>query len=467
VSVTVVDEPLAPGLLTGTVFDKRGAIVVNARVSLPGITAVVTDEFGRYRFENLAPVDRIAVTAERSEFFPNSAIVAIRSDRETQQDIILSRPVISQTIDTDAGGEVAGDGLSLDVPANIQLVSQSGEAVSGAVEFRASYFQSTNVADMAEFPGDTIATNDQGTTGSLVSFGFIKLDIVDPLGDPLEIAEGQSIPVSIAADPSLDNPPTIPFWSFDEIRGEWVQEGVAVLDPVTNTYQAAVDRVATFNLDLFFDVIASIELCLVDDQGNPVPGFIGIEPLDKSFRSVSETSEGGTLSLRGIIGERAFNLYGVSRDGRVGAYSENPYFIEPGDNTLPECVMVQNDQLTSALSISGNIAFQGDNPTPDADVIITVFGDADGEFQGAPSRIEIASLPVSSAGEFSLNTEATSPLSVELAMFGDKTITLKASSGSSRGETELYLQNGVTEYSVPDVPVFPNIPPRAFAGADD
>ena len=93
VQITVVDEPLEPGVLTGIVYDDRDAIIVNARVSLPGEQSVVTNEFGEYRFENAAPTDRVAVTAERSEFFANSEIVVIEPGRETRQDIHLSRPV--------------------------------------------------------------------------------------------------------------------------------------------------------------------------------------------------------------------------------------------------------------------------------------------------------------------------------------------------------------------------------------
>lgn len=465
VVITVIDQPLEPGVLTGTVYDKRGAIIVNARVSVPNAGEVVTNEFGEYRIDNIAPTPRIAVTAERAEFLDNSEVVALIAGQETRQDIVLSRPAVTQIVDTEAGGTVEGDGLTIEVPPEIELVTQSGDPVEGNVEFRASYFQSTSDEDMVEFPGDSIGTNELGSTGSLVSYGFVKLDIVDSIGTPLEIADGQSMEISIPADDSLDTPDTIPFWFFDEESAEWVQDGVATYDPTTQSYRASINRVATFNVDAFLDILATVEICLVDENGNGVPGYIGLEPVDKSWRNISETSDAGTLIFFDILAERAFNFYAASRDGLVSNFSGNPVILNAGDNIFEECFVVSSANRANSFSVTGTIETQNNDPIGNQ-AYAKIFGDAGGEFQGAPSTVSLGALPISDDGTFNFEFDESSPLAIELAMFGSKEVTLTARSGGNLGEQTLILEDGIDDYPFPSFQLFPNQPPVAQAGGD-
>ncbi len=102
-------------------------------------------------------------------------------------------------------------------------------------------------------PGDDGATTARGEDAGLLSFGAVHVDLRDGAGGRLNLKPGVtaavSIPVSEANRPQAK--PTIPFWSYDEATGRWVEEGSATLQNTAHgwMYVGATKHFSVLNMD--------------------------------------------------------------------------------------------------------------------------------------------------------------------------------------------------------------------------
>ena len=101
-----------------------------------------------------------------------------------------------------------------------------------------------------QLPGDYAGLDSNGKAVRLSSLGAASISLRDLAGRPLNLAPGKTVTLRQPIDASLvaAAPPTVPFWSYDETRGVWVQEGVAT--KVGNAYEAKVAHFSAVNMDL-------------------------------------------------------------------------------------------------------------------------------------------------------------------------------------------------------------------------
>ncbi len=464
VEITVVEDQTLRGSLSGRTLDQKGVPIPNAKVTLVTGQNTVSNDKAEYIFLDLAAIERSTVTASKNNFLENSEIYKIELGKETIQDIVLSRPASVTKISTTTETIIETEGLTVELPKGV-YTNEQGVPVESEITLSASYFPITTEEGINEFPGDTLAINDEGEIGDLTSFGFIKLELKDEEGNDVKIPEGEKVELSIPADDSLDKPETIPFWYFDEETSLWVEDGVATYDPVTNTYKTSVDTVKTFNLDSYGDVLASLEVCIEDTQGNKVEGYAAIEPVNKSWRKLSKTSKDGLLRLNGIIGESGFNLYAASIDGdRLGEFQNNPLYIGVGDNKPDECIIVDDTDESEALKIIGTVVDQDGNAKPGTQV--KIYSDVSGQTFGNAGLVELTSVVSNTNGEFTVNFNREDTTALEVALLGNKNIVVKVSEGTSKGQKELILEKGTSLYDLSDITLFNNKPPVPNAGVD-
>ena len=467
VVVNIVEDTIIPGRLSGKVLDKYGVIIPNAKVTLATGESTVSNSNGNYRINDIIPVDRSTVTAAKNNFLKNSEIINIKSGKETVQVIVLSRPQSITSIDTTTETIVETNGMTVTLPSG-EYTNNQGESIEGEITLSASYFPITTEEGINEFPGDTLAEDNQGTIGNLTSFGFIKLELTDNLGNEVLIPQNGQIDLSIPADDSLDKPATIPFWSFDEELGLWVEEGIATYDSVTNTYRTTVFTVNSFNLDKFANVIASLDACIEDSLGNKVAGYLGIESVDKTWRRLFKTGS-GELRLEKIIGDIDIDIKAGSDDGRLGEFITNPYYLAPGNNQLDTCIIVDDNNIAESIQVVGSMVDA--NGSPQSGINISVYGDSSSQYFGSKASVELTKVQTDSNGIFTLDFDNSNnefdETALEVALFDDKEITIKVvEEDGAKGEKVITLTKGQNNYNLDSILVSPNAAPVANAGLD-
>ncbi len=257
----------------GQVIDDAGLPVENATVYLSN-TQTSTDEDGTFLFENVSVDEsRAYIKVEKAGYFMGSrAFVPDNTTTSIVKIQMLSRNVAG-TFDNGIGGTVnvnGGPQLVFD-PQDVAL--ENGSAYSGMVSVYAKYLNPDD-ADLLEYmPGDLRALNANGDAVVLGTYGMVNVELEGSNGEKLNVAPGAevSLQMPITSNLQANAPSTIPLWYFDDVQGNWVEDGSA--DKVGNTYVGSVTHFTPWNIDVPFQGKTYI-IQVVDPNGNPIPSTI-------------------------------------------------------------------------------------------------------------------------------------------------------------------------------------------------
>gem|GEM_PF-1613408 len=144
---------------------------------------------------------------------------------------------VAEDISVSSGTEpLSGGSASIHIPAGTQLLDAAGNALSGTVETRVTYFNPREETSLSAFPGGFSVNLSNGFQGSsrgiFETAGFVAIDM-NVGGIPVErFSENTTLSFNIPAD--ISNPETnqqvqsgdvVPLWSYNEDTGEWTAEG--------------------------------------------------------------------------------------------------------------------------------------------------------------------------------------------------------------------------------------------------
>jgi hypothetical protein len=261
----------------GTVRNRdNGAPVANATVNL-STSATKTNGEGVFNLKIPAPIED-GKTAERY-------VVNVRADGfalasqifywETKSaDILLDAARVTNIEATEGGTATWFDPKNENLRAQVDiqgktLVDGFGKEVSGPIAVSVRLY---DISKPNAIPGDLSAVDENGKNVRLETFGAIDVTLKDANGQTLNLAPGKTAEVKLSVPPSMlaSAPPKIPFFSYDEDRGLWMQEGEAGL--VGGMYQGTVKHFSAFNADSFFTDTACIKLT-VDPVNAPAFPF--------------------------------------------------------------------------------------------------------------------------------------------------------------------------------------------------
>ncbi|MEP7336137.1 MAG: hypothetical protein ABI977_00100 [Acidobacteriota bacterium] len=179
----------------------------------------------------------------------------VRAQRFT----VNPRGAIKVTEERSAG--INRPGASVTIPAN-SLVDSRGRAATGSLSLFISTFNLTDPAGRS--PGDYAGTGRTGRNLILTSYGMVDIQIVDGRNQPINLAPGRTAEVSLPVEPrQLNNlarrpPNSIPIWFYDQIAGQWKEEGTATL--AGNYYVTKVRHFSVINADVTFNDAACLRL---------------------------------------------------------------------------------------------------------------------------------------------------------------------------------------------------------------
>ncbi len=285
--------PTSVTALRGVVRSAGGSALAGVTVSSGSVTAT-TDSGGHYQL-------RVAAGARVVRFEHPMHVVGIErvevvDGRPTQLDVSLLGLASGMPLDSEAGGMVgAMRGARLMAPADA-FVDSSGDAVTGMVTVHLTPLDPSDADELAAAPGD-FAAEMGGTRVQLESFGMLDVTVRQGT-ETLDIAPGKTVAIRIPVPADLDNPPAMErLWSFDEARGLWADEGMAMLDATSNTYEADIEHLSMWNCDR---VVEATCICgVVRERGDgPLAGAaVEASGLDYFGSSSTTTDMDGRFCL--------------------------------------------------------------------------------------------------------------------------------------------------------------------------
>jgi hypothetical protein len=282
--------------VAGTVRDADGAALAEVSVSQDGELLGLTDAAGRFEIPAAAG-DTVVLQFRKPGYVRGLERVQL-ADGPTALRVTLLGEAPAIAFDADAGGKLSGArGASIQAAPG-SFVDREGNPISGIVDVHLTPLDPAVPAELAAYPGDGRARTAAGTTVQLESFGVV--DVTVRQGDlDLTIAEGMGVVVEFPLpDPMPATPPeTIALWGFDDVTGEWTEEGVATLDAARGVYVGTITHLSPWNCDQPLEATC-VKGRVIDEGGDGIPGaYIIARGIDYLGDAAAVAGEGGEFCV--------------------------------------------------------------------------------------------------------------------------------------------------------------------------
>lgn len=260
----------------GIITDESGAPMKGVSVRT-GTNTTQTDDQGAFYFRNIStPEHATTIHASKADFFNGNRTLTVKANQNHNVVLTLLHKGTPQNFVANNGGTVnfAG-GLSYNFPANGIVNKATGAVYNGQVHVYSKKIDPTTNLGQRSMPGDLrglTAANEEERL--LQSFGMSVTEMYADDGSELQIAPNSQVTMTMDVPTSLlaNAPSMLPLWYFDEVKEMWVEEGFATLQG--NKYVGTIKHFSFWNCDTPAAANITIEMTLVDANGNPLNGYI-------------------------------------------------------------------------------------------------------------------------------------------------------------------------------------------------
>jgi hypothetical protein len=303
-------------LFTGNVVDgTSNAPVANATVTLTGgSNPVTTDANGLFQIS--APdAPRFVLNVNKTGYALTSWILYGRGvNLKIPLHRAMTAPLNASTGGTTAFVDQSGlpSPMTATFPPNA-LVDQNNMPYTGTATIEGFQY---DLNQPNPIPGDQGATFN-GTTVRLTTFGAFHITPRDTMDNPLRMASGGSVSVTIAVDPSVQSkaPATIPLWIYDQPSGMWQSHSTMTLNASGTKYTGNITHFSEYNADTIQDGGPSscVKVILDSSTGNPFPTPVLLEaaytdPGSGLFYHQDVLVEGPTIGIERLAPNVSFTL---------------------------------------------------------------------------------------------------------------------------------------------------------------
>lgn len=242
------------------------------------------------------------------------------------------------------------------------IVNDKNQAYNGKVIVSAHYLNPNDPDISDKMPGGLMADDAKGNTVILGTLGMIGVELRDESGNELNIKSGSTATLEFPAVTAY-KPSSIPLWSFDEDKGWWKEEGIAVLQG--DRYVAKVGHFSFWNCDAPFPLI---EICgkVKFENGDPAKYFMVDVKAEDLGTSYGSTNENGEFCGKMPKGKKlTISVFSVFCNKKIITSVE----VGPFDNnTVLNDIIIKNQE---EYRIKGSINCNGSKPT-DGIVVVMI-----------------------------------------------------------------------------------------------
>lgn len=351
---------------------------------------VTTDNFGVAQFRNI-PLDANGTFVRAlspgfffgsDKFFPNgtsNSIVIRLLPLNNGKEIT---PTSATQVEIEGGGNVKFKANS--------FVDKDGEDYNDVVTVYAKRINPEDALSHEVMPGNLLGLDDRGNTVVLESFSMVAVELRDKDGNELLLKDGFPATLTFAVDENLQGvaPQFIPTWSFDELGGNWIEEGSAEL--IDGNYVAEVSHFSFWNCDAPFPLV-NVTGSVVDPDGNPQVGFYVLVKVN-GMCGAGYTNGDGVFSGKMPKNQQlTFCVFAPGCDEPVFSTTLGPFT----ENTVLDPFVIE----TSTANYSGVVLCEG-VPLANAPIYLVFnnitekyFSDANGQFSIDVQEINCVSFP--------------------------------------------------------------------------
>ncbi len=281
----------------GVVSGPTGAPEMNAIVRSPyGGEETRTDPNGVFFLNNILVYDKLGyITITKPGFHQASRSFLPLETGSNRVNVQLLPMNQSGSFNAASGGTVTSGLLQLNFPAN-SIIRSNGQPYTGTVRVYAAALDPTSPAMFDQMPGELLGgMND--SLQLLRSFGMASVELRDANMNELQLANGVSASMTFNIPSTLqaEAPATIDWWSFDEVQGIWMHEGVA--QKQGNQYIGQASHFSWWNLDVP-GTFNDMTLTVVSSNGDLVSGAM-VELVSPTMGMLTRyTNANGVISGR-------------------------------------------------------------------------------------------------------------------------------------------------------------------------
>lgn len=367
----------------GVITDQNGNPIFDAEVKV-GSSTTHTNADGIFYLPGVnVDQSRAYVKVNKSGYFLGSRAFIPQENAISQVRIQLLPKTVEGSIDNSVGGTVSitgGATLTFE-PGDVSL--ENGGAYSGTVNVHAFYLDPTLEETYERMPGDLQAISEGGAAVSLATYGMIAVELTGSSGEALNVTSGESVQISmpIASQQSSSAPPAIPLWHFDEIEGNWVEEGEAIA--TGGNYIGEVSHFSFWNCDIYFPNV-KLKLTL-ECQGAPLQYATVKLTSTQMGVSYGYTNSNGYVA-GSIPANETFALEVLDNCGQV-IYSQA---FTSGTNNIDLGVIQAWNNTFNYSNISGNVIDCSNAPVTNGYISVNqgttnyiLYLDQNGQFNGS------------------------------------------------------------------------------------
>ncbi|MEX1188164.1 MAG: FISUMP domain-containing protein [Bacteroidia bacterium] len=277
------------GRVYGQVLDEEGFPLAFAKVKI-GNLEQLTDNYGVFNFDEAAIQEKVGrLLVSKDGYFSGSRTFATKNSGSNLK-IRLIRKTLVASFNSPNSVSFEFEGVNMTIPSN--AVSFNGIPFVGQVGIYANYINPEGIHFNEEMPGNLIASQNASLFG-LTSFGMLAIEMIDSVGNELNLSNGSSALLNLPLSSSLQTsaPNTIDLWSYSEEFGYWINEGQA--NKQNNSYVAQIPHFSFWNCDIPWEAIL-LNGVVNDQDGNPISGVkvnISTANLGSSFDITNNNGE--------------------------------------------------------------------------------------------------------------------------------------------------------------------------------
>jgi len=355
VNLSVIDNIPTPAekiftTVNGLVLNKEEKVLENAQVFL-GDKTVLTDENGFFQVSTFLLKGGATIKVKYEGYFDAIGTIIPHADAITKVNIVLEAIPASQGYDTGRTISFGTESGSANFPKDA-FQHTDGSPFTGTVAITGHSVDPTSADFNKTHPG-FLQTKVNNTAKFLHPFTFMRVELHNDLGQPLDINKAVELKMDIPESLQSVAPEEIPMWYLDTELGLWVEDGTAYLEG--NQYVGKVSHFTDWVCGFAFDYYTMTGN--ITQDGNAFPfADIGIKygRARFSFRS----NENGDFAIPIITYDRQFNISDFFAQYSLDVLSSCAKVIYEETNLpRPEADFSKNLAVTSndAFSVSGNL----------------------------------------------------------------------------------------------------------------
>ncbi len=256
-NLTIIDEPVNPSVVTkyevtvnGTVTDQNDN-ALEAAVIQVGDMSVLSDQNGRFSVTGLVNSNKASVAITKDGYFSNYPVFYPEKGESQEIRVQLRDRIMAGSVNN-GSNEITLDNHSVNFGSS-NFKNEDGSNYTGTVNVYMDYLDPTDENLQDYMPGDLVGVNTDNEEQLLVSYGMFNVELEDENGRPISLDGEATLSMAVPSELVAAAPATIPLWYFDEISGNWIEEGMATLEG--DVYVGTVTHFTLWNCDAPFDLV--------------------------------------------------------------------------------------------------------------------------------------------------------------------------------------------------------------------